>query len=176
MDKLRIRTMQENMRKLLLISITFFASLLFGIGSVQAKGAKTEISHWRTLHKTEVFFVPSHELPIVDIRLLVDAGSARDGNMPGLAALTANLLDEGTRNLNSDDIAQRFDNSGAQFAQEVSRDFATVTLRSLSDPKFLDPSLNTMIAASLSPSFPNDAFEREKKAAIREVEQNEQSP
>ena len=50
-----------------------------------------QIQNWQTDKGTSVFFVETHELPIVDIRVMFDAGSGRDGDNPGLAMLTSSI-------------------------------------------------------------------------------------
>jgi predicted Zn-dependent peptidase len=42
-----------------------------------------------------VLFVEAPDLPMVDVRIVFDAGSARDGDQPGLASMTADMLTEG---------------------------------------------------------------------------------
>ena len=44
------------------------------------------IQQWQTNSGTKVLFVHAAELPMVDVRLLFDAGSARDGAQFGLAS------------------------------------------------------------------------------------------
>jgi len=53
------------------------------------------IQTWQSEKGANVYFVEAKELPIVDIQIIFDAGSARDGNRAGLAGLTNSLLDEG---------------------------------------------------------------------------------
>ena len=50
---------------------------------------------------------------MVDIQIIFDAGSARNGKKAGLAGLTNSLLDEGAGGLTADQINQGFDNLGA---------------------------------------------------------------
>ena len=61
---------------------------------------------------------------MVDIQVVFDAGSARDGQQFGLAALTADLLDTGAGKWNADEIAQRFESVGAQFGVSSSIDMS----------------------------------------------------
>lgn len=142
--------------------------------------AAPEIQHWATKNGARVYFVPAPELPIVDVRVLFDAGSARDGDAPGLAALTSALLNDGARTdageLNADEIADRFAGLGAQFGTGAERDMATVSLRSLSRPDVLQPALDTLALLIRGPSFPAAAFERERDRTLIALRAQEQSP
>lgn len=133
---------------------------LFGFSSCAI--AKVPIEHWTTEHGAEVYFVSIRNLPIIDIQLLFSAGSSYDGSRYGLAAITNNLVGQGTTNQNADEIARTFDSVGAQFATDVDRDSATVALRSLSDPTYFLPSINQFITVLQHPSFRPEALTRIK--------------
>lgn len=146
--------------------------------------AAPAIQHWETKNGARVYFVPAPELPMVDVRVAFDAGSARDGDTPGLAALTANLLNDGaevhtgtsTGTLNADEIADRFDGLGAHFGAGADRDMTTVSLRSLSRPEVLQPALDTAAALVQRPTFPAAGFERELDRTRVALRAQEQSP
>ena len=63
-----------------------FLILLVLIWSTAAR-ALPEIQSWTTKKGAKVLFVEAHELPMVDIRLVFDAGSARDGEKAGVLVL-----------------------------------------------------------------------------------------
>ena len=113
--------------------------LLFFISSSAL--AVPDIQIWQTEKGANVYFVEANELPIVDIQIIFDAGSARNGNHAGLSALTNSLLDEGAAGLSADQISQGFDDLGANYDGSAGYDSASVSLRSLSDPEILDPAL-----------------------------------
>ena len=48
-----------------------------------------QVKSWQTMKGTKVMFVENHDLPMLDVRLVFDAGSARDGEKSGLASLDA---------------------------------------------------------------------------------------
>ncbi len=117
--------------------------------------ATPKIHHWTLDNGARVYFVETHELPMLQIRAVFDAGASRDpANRAGLARLTSAMLDEGTGDLTADDIASRFEGLGAEFGAGVDRDMATVDLRSLSDSALLDPALDLFSKILAGPSFP----------------------
>lgn len=138
--------------------------------------AGLKIQHWQTESGIRVYFARAPELPIVDMRLVFDAGSARDGELPGLANMTTTLLNEGSGDLDSDQIAIHFEELGAQYSSDVERDQASVSLRSLSDPKLLAPALDTFIQVVTAPSFPQDAFARVKNQTLVTLREEAQNP
>ncbi len=149
------------------------AGLLF---ASQYAVATPEIQHWQNSHGATVYFIAAPELPMVDIRITFDAGSARDGDLPGLALMTNGLLAEGAADLDADAIAERFEDIGANFGNDVGRDSAELSLRSLSDPRWLDPALENFITVLSQPTFPEDALARERQRALIALRGQKQSP
>lgn len=141
--------------------------------SVQA-GPK--IQHWQTGNGARVYFVAAPELPIADVQVVFDAGAARDGEKPGLALLTNALLSEGAGDLNAEQISERFDSLGARFSNSSQRDMSVVSLRSLTDQTFLKPGLELLASILKQPTFPQEAFERERNRLLIGLEQRKQQP
>jgi len=138
--------------------------------------AAVNIQHWTTDNGARVYFVAAPELPMVDLQIIFDAGAARDKGMAGTAVLTNGLLAEGAGDLSANQISERFDELGARFSNDAQRDMANLTLRSLSEEKVLTPALETLALILSQPTFPKDAFERERKRMLIGLEQRKQSP
>lgn len=138
--------------------------------------ASPQILQWQTGNGARVYFVSVPELPMVDLRIVFDAGAARDGNLPGLAALTNGMLEEGADGLNADAIAEAFARLGASFSASSHRDMATVSLRSLSRHELLEPALETFIRVLTRPDFPAQALERVRKQMLTGLQYQEQQP
>jgi zinc protease len=153
-----------------------FALCVLDLSFMAPAGAAPQIQHWDTANGARVYFVQAMELPMVDIELVFDAGSARDDGKPGLAQLTSSLLDDGAGKLDADAIADAFENLGAQFGADSLRDMGTLTLRSLNDAAHLDPALDTLALILHAPSFPADAFERERNRMLIALQAQEESP
>jgi hypothetical protein len=109
-----------------------FVLTTFFLAQSTVATAAPDIQHWQTRNGVRVFFVSAAELPIVDVRVVFAAGSARDDGKPGLAQLSNGLLSEGADGLDADAIAQRFEGLGAQFGSGIDRDMAWLSLRSRS--------------------------------------------
>lgn len=142
----------------------------------QSVFSAAKIEHWQTTQGSPVYFVESKGLPMVDIRVVFDAGSARDEDQYGIAALTSTLLKTGTEQWNADEVAKRFESVGAQFSAGVSRDMAWVSLRTLTQQNLLQKSLQTLHAILSQPVFNEADFQREKQRTLAGLKHREESP
>jgi zinc protease len=134
------------------------------------------IENWRTANGVPVYFIPARELPMVDAQILFNAGSIRDGEHPGLAMLANALLEEGAGNWSADAIADRLDRVGARLGAGSRRDSAWVSLRSLTDPRYLQPAVETVARLLAEPAFAPDAVERVRKQMLTALQERAQSP
>ncbi len=135
-----------------------------------------EIQNWHTANGVPVYFIAARELPMVDAQILFRAGSVRDGERPGLAQLTNGLLEEGAGDWSADTIADRLDQVGARLATSSRRDSASVALRSLTDPRYLQPAVETVARLLKEPSFAPDAVERVRQQMLTALQERAQSP
>ncbi len=138
--------------------------------------AGPQIESWTTDNGARVLFVAAPDLPMVDIRVVFDAGSARDGKQAGLSRLTNALLTEGAGEWSADQIAERMESVGADLYSGSLRDMAWVSVRSLTEPKLLQVSVETLAAVLSHPTFDKVALERDRKAMLAVLQQEEQSP
>jgi zinc protease len=138
--------------------------------------AAAKIEHWQTMGGSRVYYVHTEGLPMADIQVVFNAGSASDGQQFGLSALTADLLDTGAGKWNADEIAQRFESVGAQFGVSSSMDTTTVSLRTLTDKTLFDKALETMQVILTKPVFNQADFKREQRRTLSGLKQQEESP
>jgi len=134
------------------------------VSSISVAGPKIE--HWQTKNGARVFYVNAPQLPIVDLRMVFDAGSARDADKPGLASLSNSLLDEGTGALDVDQIAEQFESIGARFGASSLRDMAVANIRSLNDKVILDKAIDLFSNVVAKPTFPEKSFQRNREAML----------
>jgi len=146
-----------------------------GLLAVTAQ-ALPEIQSWTTKNGTRVLFVEAHELPMLDIRVVFDAGSARDADQPGVASLTNALLDQGAAGLDAGAIAAGFEQHGAKLSGGAGRDMAWLTLRSLSDKSLLTRSFELFGKVLSRPDFPERDFKREQSRTLTGLEYQKQKP
>ena len=139
--------------------------------------ATPKIEHWTLKNGARVYFVESRDLPMVALNVVFDAGSARDPQgRNGLSMLADRLLNQGTAQLNANQIAERFEGLGAEFDAGSDRDMASLSLRSLSDRKLLDPALDVLAQLIAAPAYPAASLERERARALLGLKQAAESP
>src|SRR5207253_3065187 len=101
----------------------------------------------------KVILVEKHTLPVVEGRLILDAGAMREPALKnGLASLTGRLLSEGTADMSGAEIARQMDALGAQYSTGggFSTSFADVVALKNVFPQAMALAAKTVI----SPSFP----------------------
>jgi zinc protease len=118
----------------------------------------------------KVILVQKHNLPVVDGRILLDAGAQREpAAKSGLAALTGSLLSEGTGTMTGAQIARAMDAFGAQYftGGSYSASLADVVALKTVFPQALALAARTVIA----PSFPEGEVSRVKNQALAAYQQ-----
>ncbi len=134
------------------------------------------VEHWQSKQGAEVLFIATHELPMVDLTLLLPAGSAFDANCPGVANFTAGMLDEGAADQDADAIAVAFESVGAAFSAGAGLDSVSVHLRTLRDPDYFDPAVKLLHQVLTEPNFPEPSMERMRNNLLRSYDIMAQQP
>lgn len=121
-----------------------------------------DVHDLKNCYGVRTLFVEAQDLPMVDIQLTFNAGSARDqeigAGLYGLANTAAKLMDEGTEKYSANQIAGAFEQAGAQFSLQAHRDMFIVRLRVLSDPQKLKPATAMMMEVLNHASFKNSSI------------------
>ncbi|MFT4562187.1 MAG: zinc protease [Gammaproteobacteria bacterium] len=142
----------------------------------QIASAIPDIQHWVTDNGARVYFVPAPEIPMVDVRFVFSAGSARDESKSGLAQLVGQLISEGAGELNANVFSEQLAQTGAMLSTGARRDMAWISLRTLSDEAYSGPALALMQLALAKPRFDKDAFDRERANQLIGIKRQQQSP
>ncbi|WP_248742298.1 MULTISPECIES: M16 family metallopeptidase [unclassified Pseudomonas] len=121
------------------------------------------IKGWKTTTDIKTLFIRTGDLPMFDVHVSFAAGSAYDGDTPGLAAVTFSLFNEGVSGKSDHAaIAEVFDGLGAKLGMDLDQERATYTLRSLSDPDKSSPALQLFTQMLGQPSLSDEALLRVK--------------
>ena len=100
----------------------------------------------------EVVLAERHGVPAVQMQLLFDAGYAADqGRKLGTSSFTMSMLDEGSKDLDSVEIAKRKQRLGAMIMSGCGLDYCNATLNALDDQ--LKPSLDLFADIVRNPAF-----------------------
>ncbi|MET0066477.1 MAG: pitrilysin family protein [Candidatus Thiodiazotropha sp.] len=150
--------------------------LLIGAVWVAGACASPRIERWETPNGARVLFVHAPEIPMLDVRLVFDAGSARDGDKPGVTSFTNSLLEQGAGEWNAYQVAERLEGVGAQLEVGSLRDMAWVAVRTLTEPQALTTAQDTLSAVVAEPRFDPEDLSRERQAILAGLTEDEQSP
>lgn len=143
-----------------------------------------KITQWYTSNGMKVLYQQAASLPMIDFRLIFDAGGARDGSfksdsgdvLAGLAKLTNGLIFEGTPELSANQIAEQFASLGVEYGNGSYRDMAIVNLRTLSYKKQRDSALELLTKVLANASFPDEALQRESARMLVALDYADQTP
>jgi zinc protease len=123
----------------------------------------------------EVVLAQRHEIPTIELSLIVDAGFAADQfTRAGVASMTMAMLDEGTSTRTSLEIDDQLDRLGAGLGGRSGLDTCYVSLSALTDQ--LDASLELFADVIRNPSFPEADFQRLKRQRLARIEQEKSAP
>lgn len=115
------------------------------------------------------------KVPLVSLNAFVRAGSDQNPRQqPGLASLTARMLEEGTRNFRARAIAQRIEDSGGTLNTFSHREFSGLSINLLSSE--LETGVELVAEMLRCPTFPEGRLKREKEHLINDLQSLEDDP
>jgi zinc protease len=113
----------------------------------------------------QVIAVSHHEQPAVSLRLLVRAGAAQDpDDKPGVAALAATLLDQGTATRSAEQIANAIDSIGGALGTGAGADLSFVNAIVMKDS--LNVGLDLVSDLAQHPAFAPEEIERQRQQSL----------
>ena len=113
----------------------------------------------------EVLIVEQHELPVVNMSLILKTGGAADPqDRAGLASFTAALIDEGTRTRSALDISNQLSAIGASLSTGADWDYSTLNLLTLT--KHLERALDIYADVVINPAFPESELKLQRNSRL----------
>ncbi len=135
-----------------------------------AKLVLPAIEQFELSNGLKVFLMAKHEVPLVQLNLIVKTGSINDPkDKAGLANITADMMDEGAAGKNSLELADAIDYLGAKINTNSDQHFTGIYLHTPLS-KF-DDALKLFADISLKPEFPQNELERKKKERLTTIMQ-----
>lgn len=118
-----------------------------------------DIQHFQLSNGLSVVLMEKHEVPLVQVNLLVNAGSVNDpGDKRNLADITLSMMEEGAGRYNALALADAIDFLGASISTGAGYHTASVSLHTPLSK--LDDALALMADVALRPTFPANELER----------------
>jgi zinc protease len=119
--------------------------------------------------------VEHHNVPVLTFVLQVEGGSGADpGPHEGLAAITADMIDEGTGSLSAIDVSDALARLGADYDVDVGPDVTTFSLTTLAR---LSPRAASLLAdLVMRPSLRDSDFERVRQLRLDRLRQLKDLP
>src|SRR4029077_17071404 len=116
-----------------------------------------------------------HELPKVAVSLALKTGATADPvGKPGVAWMTAEMMDEGTSSRSALQIQAELDRLGSSLHTSAGSENSEVSIEALR--KNLKPTLQIMADLILHPTFPGDELERQRKQRLDSILQERNNP
>ena len=123
----------------------------------------------------KVLLLERHSTPIVNVALAADAGYASDpAAKAGLAALTLDVIDEGTTTRDTFKIVDELDALGAQISAYNTVDQSVLQLEAL--PMNLGKSLDLFADVALNPAFPQELVDLSIRQRVARIKQEQAQP
>lgn len=121
-----------------------------------------------------VFLIQDDRRPTVTVRLLVKSGGVFDSDKPGIASLTATLLNRGTSRRDAAAFARETDFLGSHVEAAASSDAISVMAGALNKHA---PALMDLIADAVrNPSFAEEQLQKLRKQTLSKLEAQKQQP
>ena len=123
----------------------------------------------------KIVLAERHNVPVVQMNLIVDAGYAADSlAKPGTAKLALGMIDEGTKSLDSLQISKRSQELGASIGSGSTLDTSYIMLNALNAK--LPESLDLFTDILLNPTFPDSELARIKPQIQAAIQQERSQP
>ncbi len=125
-------------------------------------------------HGLKVFVIEDDRKPEVNFRLVIKAGSILDGDKPGLAGFTAELLNRGTTRRDAGTFAREADSIGVFVEAGAAEDAISVSAGGLI--KYTGAILDLLSDAVLHPVFAEEEFAKLQRQMLSRLEAEKQDP
>jgi zinc protease len=117
----------------------------------------------------------AHTVPAVTMQVSLPAGSIYESDEQlGLSHLTSRVLDRGTHQKSSEDIAEALDARGVSLSLSASRHVMTIGCTCLAED--FDAMLALIGEIVIDPSFPEQEIEKRKGEMLNAIRQDEDNP
>src|ERR1700743_2200216 len=127
--------------------------------------AATRIQHLVSPGGIEAWFVQDSTVPLISMEYSFGGGATQGpADKPGVGTLVADLLDEGSGDLDSKTFHERLERRAIELSFSSTRDYFRGSLRMLKDTK--DEAFDLLLTSLASPHFESNDVERIRSQVI----------
>jgi predicted Zn-dependent peptidase len=121
-----------------------------------------------------IYLMEKHDVPLISISAVFNAGAERDGEHSGIASFTAEALRFGTASYTQNQIDSLFNFYGSNISTYARLDYSGLsTTMMMENANELLPIIKEVIA---SPTFPEEEITKRQQRWIAELDQAKESP
>jgi len=121
-----------------------------------------------------VYLMEQHEVPLINVSVVFNAGAVQDGNRYGLASMTADALVFGSEKYTKAEIDQKTEFVGAQLNTFSGKDVARLTASfAVKDQDLLFDIIQNVLT---KPTFDQTEFDKYKTRTLLQLTQQKESP
>jgi len=121
-----------------------------------------------------VYLMEQHEVPMINVSVIIPAGAIYDNTQSGLANMTATSLMFGTKSMTKTQLQERLDFVGATVNTFSSKEFAGLGAQFAAKDK--DKVLDIVRDILLTPTFDEKEFEKGKVLLLAQLDRASESP
>ncbi|WP_312015546.1 pitrilysin family protein [Bradyrhizobium liaoningense] len=156
-------------------ALSLAAGVALSLAAISPSQAAAKIQHLTSPGGIEAWFVQDATVPLIAMEYSFGGGAAQDPkDKPGTANLVADLLDEGSGDLDSKTFHERLDRRAIELSFSAGRDTFRGSLRMLRDNK--DEAFDLLRTALTAPRFDTVDVERIRSQVIAGLRRDTTNP
>src|SRR6266568_985487 len=156
-------------------ALSFVTGAALALTAASPSQAAAKIQHLISPGGIEAWFVQDATVPLIAMEYAFGGGTAQDpADKPGVGNMVANLLDEGSGDLDSKTFHERLDRRAIELGFSVTRDYFRGSLRMLKENR--DEAFDLLRLALTSPHFEPADVERIREALLSGLRRETSTP
>ncbi|MGK2862056.1 MAG: M16 family metallopeptidase [Chitinophagaceae bacterium] len=152
----------------------FFVFLLFSFYSPAQEYKLPPFQKFKLKNGLTIYLMEQHEVPMINVSVILPAGAIYDGEKAGLSSLTAVSLKHGTKNYPKAKLDEELDFIGAAVNSFAAKEYAGLSAKFAAKDK--EKVLSIINELLTLPAFDTAEFSKEKKMTLVRLEQAKESP
>lgn len=158
------------MKNTLILFLVFYA----GTASAQNNFKVPPYEKFKLTNGLTVYLMEQHEVPLIYVSAVFDAGSIQDNQQYGLAKMTADALLFGTEKYSKAQIEEMTDFVGANLSSGAGKESAELSMSFA--VKDADKMFDVLQQILMAPVFDAEEFDKHKQRTLLQLAQQKESP